>query len=45
MAAKMQKLRKAGRVLRPPKAKARVFVNEVIVIEGPACFMASIIRS
>lgn len=43
--AKRQKLRKAVRELRPPKAKARAFVREVIVMEGPACIMASRIRS
>ena len=35
--AKMQKLLKASSELRPPKAKARTFVSDVIVIEGPAC--------
>jgi hypothetical protein len=35
--AKMQKLLKAISEVRPPKAKARQFVRDVIVIDGPAC--------
>ena len=39
--AKRQKLRRAISEARPPNRKARQFVNDVIVMEGPACFMAS----
>lgn len=41
----MQKLFSAVRELRAPKAKARQLVSEVIVIEGPACYMALRMRS
>lgn len=34
--AKKQKLLRASRDVKPPKKKARAFVKEVIVIEGPA---------
>jgi hypothetical protein len=35
-AANMQKERRASRLVVIPKAKARVFVREVIVMAGPA---------
>ena len=43
--ANTQKLRRAVKELRPPKPKARALVSEVIVIDGPACFIASLILS
>ena len=38
--ANWQKLLKASKLVVDPKKKARAFVKEVIVIEGPACFIA-----
>ena len=35
--AKRQKLLRASIDVKPPKKNARALVNEVIVIEGPAC--------
>ena len=43
--ANMQKLLRASRVVVPPKAKARAFVSEVIVIAGPEWPSASVMRS
>ncbi len=43
-AANKQKLRSEVSEFKPPKAKASVLVSEVIVIEGPACCMASLMR-
>ena len=37
----MHKLFKAGRVERDPTIKARAFVTEVIVMDGPACLIPS----
>ena len=37
--AQMHKLFRAGRVEREPTIKARAFVTDVIVIDGPACLI------
>ena len=39
--AQIHKLFRAGSVDRDPTMKARAFVTEVIVIEGPACLIPS----
>jgi len=44
-AAKRQKLRSEVKELRPPNAKASVLVSEVIVMDGPACCIAFLIRT
>lgn len=36
MQAKKQKLLRAASEVKPPKKKASAFVNDVIVIDGPA---------
>ena len=45
MLANIQKLRKAIRLVVAPKAKARAFVSEVMVMAGPEWLRASEIRS
>lgn len=45
MLANIQKLRKAIRLVVAPKAKARAFVSEVMVMAGPEWLRASVIRS
>ena len=37
----MHKLFRAGRVDRDPTIKAKAFVTDVIVMEGPACLIPS----
>ena len=44
-AAKTQKLLIAGIVLKYPDKKANELVNDVIVMDGPACPRASLSRS
>ena len=43
-AQKKQKLRTAGILVTVPERKARQFVSDVIVMDGPACLRASLMR-
>ena len=45
MPAKKQKLERASRELEQPRKNAIALVNEVIVIEEPACLIPSLILS